>query len=262
MDGTILVVRAGHTPRQSVRAAAEKLGQGGIALLGAVLNDLDWEARGATYPRLPLPGPIRGTAARNRRPRSKSRPARVASAPDLAPCAHRHNATIRWPGPWSWGWARLWCSAPLPFASVAARGRLALELGAFLLGPDLDRSSAGAAGRAPLTFGDRGSVRDLSCLLAGRANRSGAFVPLTDLLAPRTVQIREATEPPRRGSRRRGAHSGYRSRHARADANALARSGCRAPPRCAPAQRSAVLLLGRFDGRRDARREVCWPARC
>lgn len=49
MDGSILVVRAGRSPRQSIRLAAEKLGQAGIVLLGAVLNDLDSEARGSSY---------------------------------------------------------------------------------------------------------------------------------------------------------------------------------------------------------------------
>ena len=49
MQSAILVVRAGLTPKQSVRAATEKFRQAGLAHVGVVLNDLDLESRGAGY---------------------------------------------------------------------------------------------------------------------------------------------------------------------------------------------------------------------
>lgn len=49
MDFGILVVRAGRTPRQSVRLAAEKLLQVNSSRFGVVLNDLDPEAGGPSY---------------------------------------------------------------------------------------------------------------------------------------------------------------------------------------------------------------------
>jgi capsular exopolysaccharide synthesis family protein len=48
-DLAILVVRAGRTPRQSVRMAAERLRQMPSVGLGAVLNGFDAEAHGAPY---------------------------------------------------------------------------------------------------------------------------------------------------------------------------------------------------------------------
>ncbi len=49
MEIGILVVRAGRTPRQSIRAAAEKLAQIEQIPFGLVLNDLDPDSHGATY---------------------------------------------------------------------------------------------------------------------------------------------------------------------------------------------------------------------
>ena len=46
VDAAILVVRAHRTPRESVRAAAEKFGQAKIRPVGLVLNGLDLEAQG------------------------------------------------------------------------------------------------------------------------------------------------------------------------------------------------------------------------
>jgi Mrp family chromosome partitioning ATPase len=45
----ILVIRAGRTPRQSVRMAAAKLQHAGAASFGVVLNDLDAASHGAAY---------------------------------------------------------------------------------------------------------------------------------------------------------------------------------------------------------------------
>ena len=45
-DGVILVVRAGKTPREAVRAAQERFDQDGTAVLGTVLNN--WEPRATT----------------------------------------------------------------------------------------------------------------------------------------------------------------------------------------------------------------------
>jgi capsular exopolysaccharide synthesis family protein len=50
-DTGILVVRAGRTPRQSVRLAAARLEQTGGGPFGVVLNDFDAEAHGSTYRR-------------------------------------------------------------------------------------------------------------------------------------------------------------------------------------------------------------------
>jgi len=50
-DTGILVVRAGRTPRQSVRLAAARLEQTGGGPFGVVLNDFDVEGQGATYGR-------------------------------------------------------------------------------------------------------------------------------------------------------------------------------------------------------------------
>lgn len=41
VDATILVLRAGRTPRESLRLAVDKFSQGGIRPIGVVLNDLD-----------------------------------------------------------------------------------------------------------------------------------------------------------------------------------------------------------------------------
>lgn len=46
VDAAILVVRAGRTPRESLRAAGEKFKQAGIRLSGVVLNDLDVHLHG------------------------------------------------------------------------------------------------------------------------------------------------------------------------------------------------------------------------
>jgi capsular exopolysaccharide synthesis family protein len=43
VDATLLVVRAGRTPRESLRLAVAKLARGGTRLVGVVLNDLDPE---------------------------------------------------------------------------------------------------------------------------------------------------------------------------------------------------------------------------
>jgi capsular exopolysaccharide synthesis family protein len=50
-DTGILVVRAGRTPRQSARLAAERLEQTGGGPFGVVLNDFDVESQGAGYER-------------------------------------------------------------------------------------------------------------------------------------------------------------------------------------------------------------------
>jgi capsular exopolysaccharide synthesis family protein len=50
-DTGILVVRAGRTPRQSVRLAATRLEQTGGGPFGVVLNDFDDESHGSTYRR-------------------------------------------------------------------------------------------------------------------------------------------------------------------------------------------------------------------
>jgi capsular exopolysaccharide synthesis family protein len=49
VDFGILVVRAGRTPRQSVRVAAEKLLQTGKGRFGAILNGFESDSRGASY---------------------------------------------------------------------------------------------------------------------------------------------------------------------------------------------------------------------
>jgi capsular exopolysaccharide synthesis family protein len=49
VDGTILVVRASRTPRQSVRLATEKLEQPGVRALGLVLNDVRSGGHGYGY---------------------------------------------------------------------------------------------------------------------------------------------------------------------------------------------------------------------
>jgi capsular exopolysaccharide synthesis family protein len=41
VEATLLVVRAGRTPRESLRHAVAKLAQGGIRLVGVIVNDLD-----------------------------------------------------------------------------------------------------------------------------------------------------------------------------------------------------------------------------
>ncbi len=46
-DGAILVVRAGHTPREMAQAAVARLEEDGIAVLGAILND--WDPKGGEY---------------------------------------------------------------------------------------------------------------------------------------------------------------------------------------------------------------------
>jgi capsular exopolysaccharide synthesis family protein len=50
-DTGILVVRAGRTPRQSARVAAERLAQTAAGPFGVVLNDFDAESRGSSYER-------------------------------------------------------------------------------------------------------------------------------------------------------------------------------------------------------------------
>ena len=50
-DTGILVVRAGRTPRQSARLAAERLEQTGGGPFGVVLNDFDVESQGSAYER-------------------------------------------------------------------------------------------------------------------------------------------------------------------------------------------------------------------
>ena len=49
VDTGVLVVRAGRTPRQSVRAAAAKFEQAAIGPFGVVLNDVDPQSQGASY---------------------------------------------------------------------------------------------------------------------------------------------------------------------------------------------------------------------
>ncbi|HKQ62226.1 MAG TPA: polysaccharide biosynthesis tyrosine autokinase, partial [Candidatus Polarisedimenticolaceae bacterium] len=49
VDSRLLVVRAGRTPRQSIRLAAAKLKQSGVPPIGVVLNDLDRSAAGSGY---------------------------------------------------------------------------------------------------------------------------------------------------------------------------------------------------------------------
>ncbi len=44
VDGVILVLRAGRTPRESLRLAVSKFAQGGIRPIGVVLNDVDVQA--------------------------------------------------------------------------------------------------------------------------------------------------------------------------------------------------------------------------
>jgi len=46
VDGTIIVVRANRTPRESLRLVAERFRQAGIRPIGVVVNDLDLEAHG------------------------------------------------------------------------------------------------------------------------------------------------------------------------------------------------------------------------
>ena len=48
IDVGILVVRAGKTPRQSVRIAADKF-RHGRGKMGIVLNDLDTDRQGSSY---------------------------------------------------------------------------------------------------------------------------------------------------------------------------------------------------------------------
>jgi capsular exopolysaccharide synthesis family protein len=49
VDTGILVVRAGRTARQAVRAAAEKLAKSNVAHFGVVLNHVDLDAAGSSY---------------------------------------------------------------------------------------------------------------------------------------------------------------------------------------------------------------------
>ncbi len=66
VDVGILVVRAGKTPRQSIRLAADKFRHGNEKM-GLVLNDLDAERQGAAYYRYQYYGRYGedgGTAAR------------------------------------------------------------------------------------------------------------------------------------------------------------------------------------------------------
>ena len=49
VDAVILVVRAGRTPRQSLRLAAERFSQAGIRPVGVVLNDVDVSGRGYAH---------------------------------------------------------------------------------------------------------------------------------------------------------------------------------------------------------------------
>jgi succinoglycan biosynthesis transport protein ExoP len=49
IDYGVLVVRAGQTARQSVKAAAEKLQKAKAGHFGAVLNDVNTEALGSRY---------------------------------------------------------------------------------------------------------------------------------------------------------------------------------------------------------------------
>ena len=49
VDLGVLVVRAGQTPRQSVRLAAAKFQRSGNDKVGIVLNDLDAERHGSDY---------------------------------------------------------------------------------------------------------------------------------------------------------------------------------------------------------------------
>jgi capsular exopolysaccharide synthesis family protein len=46
VDGTIVVVRANRTPRESLRLVADRFRQAGIRPIGVVVNDLDLEAHG------------------------------------------------------------------------------------------------------------------------------------------------------------------------------------------------------------------------
>lgn len=73
VDVRVLVVRAGHCPRQSIRLAADKLRQAGSPCSGIVLNDVDLDRLGGRYygyqylgdePRSPVAAkPRRGTRA-------------------------------------------------------------------------------------------------------------------------------------------------------------------------------------------------------
>jgi len=48
-DGVVLCVHGGHTPRDLVQRAAERLRQSNIPVLGAILNNLDLQQYGYTY---------------------------------------------------------------------------------------------------------------------------------------------------------------------------------------------------------------------
>jgi capsular exopolysaccharide synthesis family protein len=48
-DGVVLCVHGGHTPRDLVQRAAERLRQSNIPVLGALLNNLDLHQYGYTY---------------------------------------------------------------------------------------------------------------------------------------------------------------------------------------------------------------------
>jgi capsular exopolysaccharide synthesis family protein len=48
-DGLVLCVHGGHTPRDLVQRAAERLRQSNIPVLGAILNNLDLHQYGYTY---------------------------------------------------------------------------------------------------------------------------------------------------------------------------------------------------------------------
>lgn len=48
-DGVVLCVHGGHTPRDIVQRAAERLRQSNIPVLGAILNNLDLQQYGYTY---------------------------------------------------------------------------------------------------------------------------------------------------------------------------------------------------------------------
>jgi Mrp family chromosome partitioning ATPase len=48
-DGVVLCVHGGHTPRDLVQRAAERLRQSNIPVLGALLNNLDLQQYGYTY---------------------------------------------------------------------------------------------------------------------------------------------------------------------------------------------------------------------
>jgi len=71
VDAVLLVVRAGHTPRPSLKLAAAKFEQSGIRPVGIVLNDLDLDDGGARYYRYyggyaPPGSPAKETASQGR----------------------------------------------------------------------------------------------------------------------------------------------------------------------------------------------------